>query len=96
MPRRNHVRQECHLVEARVGDIVCGVEAHHGLDERPGAEGAGLEGRDGGVWREGGGGTQEGEALGERVEGVEARGVGEGCVGLDGVAEGEDGDLGGC
>lgn len=38
MTPRNHIRQERHLIDLRVRDIVSGIETHDGLDDGPGAE----------------------------------------------------------
>jgi hypothetical protein len=65
------------LVHSRVVDVVSAVEADDGAECRPGAERAGAQGGD-----EGGCGA-----------GVDLLGAGEGEVGLDAVAEGDDGDL---
>jgi hypothetical protein len=62
------------LVHGRVVDVVRAVQADDGAESRPGAEGAGAEGRD-----EGG-----------RGAGVDLLRAGEGEVGLDAVAEGDD------
>jgi hypothetical protein len=62
------------LVHGRVVDVVRAVQADDGAESRPGAEGAGAEGRD-----EGG-----------RGAGVDLLRAGEGEVGLDTVAEGDD------
>jgi hypothetical protein len=73
---------EGNLVHGRVVDVVGAVEADDGAEGRPGAECAGAQGCD-----------ERG-----RGAGVDLLGAGEGEVGLDAVAEGDDGDLsgGGC
>lgn len=85
MAPRHGICQERHLVYLRIRDVVGAVETHHGLDERPGAEGAGGEGRHGCVGGEGVRVGVEGLGLGfgsgfglVGVLGVDARGVGEG------------------
>lgn len=65
------------LVNGRVVDVIGAVEADDGAESRPGAECAGAQGSD-----EGGCGTS-----------VDLLGAGEGEVGLDAVAERDDGDL---
>jgi hypothetical protein len=65
------------LVHGRVVNVVRAVQADDGAESGPGAEGAGAEGSD---------------ARG-RGAGVDLLGAGEGEVGLDAVAKGDDGDL---
>ena len=77
MRKRHAERPERDLVHGRVVDVVCAVQADDGAEGRPGAEGAGAEGSD---------------ARG-RGAGVDLLGAGEGEVGLDAVAERDDGDL---
>lgn len=76
MRKRNHVRPDGQLVERRLVDVIRGVEANHACEEGPGAEGAR---RQPGYVR----GLFDGRVDGGGV--VDARGVGEGAVGLDGV-----------
>jgi hypothetical protein len=80
--KRNPESPEGNLVHGRVVDVVGAVEADDGAEGRPGAECAGAQGCD-----------ERG-----RGAGVDLLGAGEGEVGLDAVAEGDDGDLsgGGC
>lgn len=76
--RKGHAeRPEGDLVHGRVVDVVCAVKADDGAEGGPGAEGAGAERSD---------------ARG-RGAGVDLLRAGEGEVGLDAVAEGDDGDL---
>lgn len=76
MRKRNHVRPDGQLVERRLVDVIRRVEANHACEEGPGAKGARR---------------QPGYVPGlfdGRVDGggvIDARGVGEGAVGLDGV-----------
>jgi len=65
------------FVHGRVVNVVCAVQADDGAERRPGAEGAGAE------WSDARGGGA----------GVDLLGADEGEVGLDAVAEGDDGDL---
>lgn len=77
MRKRDAERPKRDLVHGRVVDVVRAVQADDGAEGRPGAEGAGAEGSD---------------ARG-RGAGVDLLGASEGEVGLDAVAEGDDGDL---
>jgi hypothetical protein len=83
--KRNHIRPNRQLVERRLVDVIRRVEADHACEEGPGAKGAR---RQPGYVR----GLLDGRVDGGGV--VDARGVGEGAVGLDGVKGGDEGDLG--
>jgi hypothetical protein len=68
------------LVKRRIVDVIGGVEAHHSRQKGPGPERAAGE-RGYVFW-----------GCGGRVDGcgvVDTRGEVQGCVGLDGVAEGD-------
>jgi hypothetical protein len=75
--KRDTESPQCDLIHRRVVNVVCAVQSDDGAESRPGAEGAGAERSDA---RRGG-------------AGVDLLGAGEGEVGLDAVAEGDDGDL---
>lgn len=77
MRKRNAESPKRDFVHRRVVNVVCAVESDDRAERRPGAEGAGAERRD---------------ARG-RGAGVDLLRAGEGEVGLDTVAEGDDGDL---
>ena len=77
MRKRDPERPQGDFVHGGVVDVVGAVQADDGAEGRPGAEGAGAE---------------RGYARG-RGAGVDLLGAGEGEVGLDAVAEGDDGDL---
>ena len=49
MHPRNAIRQNRHLVDLRIVDVVGGIETNDRLDECPGAEGARLKGRHGAI-----------------------------------------------
>ena len=74
MSKRNSKSPEGDLVHGRVVNVVGAVEADDGAESRPGAEGTGAQGCD----------ERRGSA------GVDLLGAGEGEVGLDAVAEGDD------
>ena len=77
MRKRDAESPKRDLVHRRVFNVVRAVQADNRAESGPGAEGAGAEGSD---------------ARG-RGAGVDLLGAGEGEVGLDAVAEGDDGDL---
>jgi hypothetical protein len=72
--KRNPESPEGNLVHGRVVNVVGAVEADDGAESRPGAECAGA---------------QRGDERG-RGASVDLLGAGEGEVGLDAVAEGDD------
>ena len=77
MRKRDAKSPKCDLVHGRVVNVVCAVQSDDGAESGPGAKGAGAEGSD---------------ARG-RGAGVDLLGAGEGEVGLDAVAERDDGNL---
>lgn len=87
MRPRDSIRAHGELIHGRIIDIVRRVDAHERREQRPGAECAGGERSD--VFGDRGGRVN-------RCGVVDARGKGEGCVGLDGVSNGDYGDLGLC
>lgn len=75
-------------------DVICRVESDDRGEGCPGPEGAGGEGGYGGQFGEGGRDFGfGGGCFGGRGAGVDFAGVGEGGVGLDAVAYGDEGDL---
>ncbi len=93
MAESHHISQIRQLIKRRVVDVICCVETNEGLYRTPRPKGAGGQGCDAAVQ----GGRRGGCWVEDCGEGgraaVDARGEGEGRVGLDCVAESREGDL---